>query len=306
MDFDGLKCAELAGIDSAPVSVVIPCYCCGETIERAVASVENQSIKVSEIIIVDDASPDDTPEVLRKIKDSRPSEAIRLFRLEKNSGPSCARNIGWEMARFPYIAFLDSDDSWHERKIEIQYGWMAARPNVAITGHHCMVVGEEFSNRNPNMETEIKSERVSPQKLLFSNAFSTPSVMLRRDVPYRFSTGQRYSEDYRLWCTMICAGLRGYNIRLTLAYLHKPRYGYSGLSSNLWAMEKSELQNYVHLYRERLIPFLFVVPLMGWSLIKHLKRLITIHRLRRNFHHPSVGIRAGQRNPPAREGDVKC
>jgi hypothetical protein len=165
------------------------------------------------------------------------------------------------------------------------------------------VLGEETEPRYPSAYAEVEAQQINRHKLLFSNVFSTTSVMLHREVPYRFSTDQRYAEDYRLWCTMICSGLPGFNIPLCLGFLHKPRYGCSGLSSNLWGMEKNELQNYLHLYREKLISFPMLAPLTVWSFIKYLRRLVTTRLINRNFQATTAGIRPGQENPlPERIG----
>ena len=75
----------------APISVVIPCYRCGATIDRAVASVLAQSLPVAEIILVDDASGDDTLEILTGIRERCGSELIRIVEASTNCGPGEAR-----------------------------------------------------------------------------------------------------------------------------------------------------------------------------------------------------------------------
>lgn len=98
------------------VSVIIPAYNRANVIERAVQSVLNQTYQDYEIIIVDDASTDDTLEKLKKFKDKR----IVKIRNKKNRGPAGSRNVGIREARGEYIAFLDSDDEWLPQKIEKQ------------------------------------------------------------------------------------------------------------------------------------------------------------------------------------------
>src|SRR2546427_9146273 len=107
---------------TAPVSVLIPSYCCADTVARAVESAVEQTLTPAEIIMVDDASPDGgkTYCALKDLQQrfSRRT-AIRIIRLERNGGPGAARNRAWEVASQPYVAFLDADDAWHPRKLEI-------------------------------------------------------------------------------------------------------------------------------------------------------------------------------------------
>ena len=124
-----------------PVSVVIPCYCCSDTISKAVDSVISQTVLPCELILIDDGSEDNgkTKSVIERIRDANVVifEQINfsLIFLEKNSGPSGARNAGWDCAGGDYIAFLDADDSWHPEKLRIQYDYMKSNPEVALSGH---------------------------------------------------------------------------------------------------------------------------------------------------------------------------
>lgn len=121
-----------------PVSVVVPCYCCEGTIERAVDSVMKQTALPAEVLLVDDASPDQgrTLNKLRQLQGRfRDKTHIEVIALKNNGGPSVARNAGWEAATQPYIAFLDADDAWHPQKLEIQYEWMKEYSEVVLTGH---------------------------------------------------------------------------------------------------------------------------------------------------------------------------
>ena len=117
----------------APVSVVIPCYHSAGTIERALDSVAVQSWLPAEVIVVDDAGDDGTPELLGLLAGKHPW--LRTVRLDSNQGSASARNAGWEAATQTLVAFLDADDAWHPRKLEVQTALMLGNPEVAITGH---------------------------------------------------------------------------------------------------------------------------------------------------------------------------
>ena len=98
------------------VSVVIPTYNRANVVGRAIRSVQAQTFEDWKLIVVDDASTDNTEEVVSSFADSR----VRYYRHQANRGGSVARNTGIQRARGEYIAFLDSDDEWLPNKLEKQ------------------------------------------------------------------------------------------------------------------------------------------------------------------------------------------
>lgn len=104
------------------VSIITPSYNCSEYIEKTILSILNQSYDNWELIIVDDCSSDNSIEVINNyvLEDQR----IRLLCLESNSGAAVARNTGIQEANGRFIAFLDSDDSWHSEKLNKQLNFM--------------------------------------------------------------------------------------------------------------------------------------------------------------------------------------
>jgi glycosyltransferase involved in cell wall biosynthesis len=94
----------------------MPTFNRARLLERALASALNQTYRRLEVIVVDDASPDNTPVVVRNAADDR----VRYIRHDANKGGSAARNTGIRAARGEYIAFLDDDDEWEPEKTEEQ------------------------------------------------------------------------------------------------------------------------------------------------------------------------------------------
>lgn len=261
-----------------PVSVIIPCYCCSETIERAVNSVMAQTILPAELWLVDDASPDEgqTLNKLHELKEQYSNVVhIEVIALPTNGGPSVARNAGWEKATQPYLAFLDADDAWHPCKLEIQCGWMKAHPEIYLTGHRCSWVKNETYSHIPVQKDEhFYVRRIKPFSMLLSNPFSTRSVMLRRDLPFRFNPKKWYSEDYLLWLQIALSGYKCSFIELPLAYLFKAPYGEGGLSGKLWKMEKGQLDTFYRLYKDGYINFPLWIFLILFSTAKFFRRTI--------------------------------
>lgn len=92
------------------VSIVIPVYNRSKTIRRAILSVSNQAYKNIELIIVDDASTDNTPKIIKNYINKNKTLTITYLRVKKNMGVVSARAEGIKRAKGEYIAFLDSDD----------------------------------------------------------------------------------------------------------------------------------------------------------------------------------------------------
>ncbi|PKO82909.1 MAG: hypothetical protein CVU17_11175 [Betaproteobacteria bacterium HGW-Betaproteobacteria-11] len=256
----------------APVSVVIPCYRCSGTIERALASVAAQTHRPAEVLLVDDGSNDDTLGVLKALE-RQYSEWVRVLSLPFNKGPSAARNVGWNAATQPYIAFLDADDVWHPEKIRIQRKYMSLHKDVAACGHHCPYAASAF-NAPIVSDTEPTASVISPVSLLFRNPFSTPTVMLKKDLPVRFTGGHFFAEDLRLWQQLAFAGYKTVRLEIALAYILKHPYGDGGLSARLWAMEKGELDNLLFLKQQRKIGAGLLSVSILFSLLKYVRRLI--------------------------------
>jgi len=273
---------------SVPVSVVIPCFNCTDTVARAVESVLAQSYSCREIILIDDGSIDDgrTLAVLYRLQNLYACDIdIMVIHQEVNAGPAHARNIGWEHASQEYIAFLDSDDTWHYEKIRIQYSLMERNPDIVISGHMCPYLSENKTISLPS--TELRIQRVRRLNLFLSNIFKTPTVMVKSEMPYRFDASKRHSEDYLLWLQIICSGDKMGFIKFPLAFLHKPPFGAGGLSGNMRDMEIGELKTWINLYKQKLIGLPILTIMCLFSIAKYGRRLSVISIGRRLFGHSS-------------------
>ena len=112
---------------SIRISVVIPAYNSGASVERAINSVLRQRCPGDEVIVVDDGSTDDTGEVVCKFGDK-----VKYIR-QKNSGASSARNMGVRAASGKWIAFLDADDEWKDDYLNMQVALLERNPELAWT-----------------------------------------------------------------------------------------------------------------------------------------------------------------------------
>ena len=258
-----------------PVSVVIPCYRCAGTVERAVASVRGQTRPPAELVFVDDASDDGSVDALEKlISGGIAMLRARVVRLARNSGPSAARNAGWDAAAEKYVAFLDADASWHPQKLEVQYEYMERQPGVPVSGHLRFVIPEAIERAPLNGWPEVAY--LGFRDLLWTNPIAPSSIMVRRTFAARFPEDLRRMEDQRFLLDLTRAGHRLALLKARLAAHHKPDFGAGGLSADLFAMEKAELDNYRTLYRDRALSAPLLAALSAWSLAKVVRRLAIV------------------------------
>lgn len=257
--------------DRAPATVVIPCFRCRETIERAVNSVAAQTWLPEEVILVDDASGDGTLDMLHGLRSQYPRGWITVLEQSENGGPGVARNVGWKHARSPYIAFLDADDAWHPRKMELQLTWMESHPEAAFTGTRSSVCLNE--KWDWPVKDRLKVHEITFHRLLVVSSLPTRSVIIRADVPRRFAPGKRYSEDYLLWLLLLAEGYRGFLIDAPLSVSFKKDFGASGLSSHLWLMHEEVVDTYRRVKKAGHIGNLGYWSLIFIEYLKLLRRL---------------------------------
>lgn len=258
------------------VACVLPAFNAGSTIERAIRSVQAQTVRVSEIWVVDDASSDDTVEVVQGLADD--DQRIKLVVLPTNCGPARARNIALEAVESNFVAFLDADDAWHSQKVEVQLAIFNDDPEIVIVGSLAEVVlGPANEVRMECGIEELRSQikRISRTRVLLANPWSTPTVMIRWPCERRFNESQRRSEDYLYWAGLICGGASGVRVNLPLTRLYKPRFGSGGLSADLPAMWRGQLSSLNELRREGSIVASELYILRVWSWIRHIKRMAT-------------------------------
>lgn len=237
-----------------PVSVVIPCYRCENTIDEAVASVMQQTALPTELILVEDCSGDEgrTLARLQQIRAQNKSPvAITVFAQPENRGPGEARNAGWAIATQPLLAFLDADDSWRPEKLALQSGYMLAHADIDLCCHDTVILerGERLALSLDPMEVQA----LYLSEMLLSNRVATRTVMLRTRITPRFAPGLRYAEDYHLWLKILACGHQAAKIKLPLAASYKADFGEGGLSGHVAAMHAGAQQCFGMLYRDQLL-----------------------------------------------------
>jgi teichuronic acid biosynthesis glycosyltransferase TuaG len=190
-------------IKTPEVSVIIPAFNTGSLIKETVRSAINQSIKNIEILIIDDASTDDTPELIRQLEDQ--DSRVRSIRLERNSNlPAVPRNVGLREARAKYVALLDHDDLWQSQKLERQLQVMQMYPNTGLIHSALLPLTGRVTLKSFLNLPNISNQRSDYESLRKYNQIICSSVLLRTDVAldaggFDERPELRAVEDFHLW-----------------------------------------------------------------------------------------------------------
>lgn len=180
------------------VSIITPTYNAEKFIGETLKSVQNQTYQNWEMILVDDASKDETVKIISDFaeEDSR----IKLFKLEKNSGNGFARNIALEKAVGKYIAYLDADDLWFPNKLEKQIEFLKEN-NLHFTFSFYDCIDEEGDSLNRRVEAPIN---LTYDELFFCNYVGNLTAIYDADYFGKIvieATQKR--QDWRLWLTIL-------------------------------------------------------------------------------------------------------
>jgi O-antigen biosynthesis protein len=190
--------AGAASVKVRPVvSVVVPTYDRAHVIARTLQTVLAQTFGDFEVLVVDDGSTDDTEQVVRSCTDGR----VHYLRQPANAGVGAARNRGLREARGEFIAFLDSDDEWMPRKLELQVALFRRVPEEVGLAY----TGVETMREDGTTTLERPQERGNVYRdMLWRNVIhgGGSNVMIRREVVATvgyFHEGLAAIEDYEYW-----------------------------------------------------------------------------------------------------------
>ena len=262
------------------ISVIIPLYNAETSIESTLDSVKNQTWHgVFEIIIVDDGSIDRSAEIIQNYISKNPSLNIK-FLSQSNSGVSKARNEAMKLAAGKYIALLDADDEWYPEKTERQMKYLEnEKLNINFLGcrrknHILKFPYNKIANHN--------LVRITFRKLMFRNETQPSTVIFKTDILQNtglFDEEQRYAEDLNYWLRIATLNrMFLLNEELVIAGAGKRSFGVSGLSANLYEMEKGFQKNLRDMYHSKRISFWEYLIYFAFYKVKY------IFRISRNFY----------------------
>lgn len=205
------------------ILIVMPSYNSEATIEEAIRSVLQQTYLNWELIISDDNSIDKTVEIIHEFIANEPR--IILIQHSENRGAGFSRNEAISKARGKYIAFLDSDDIWHEKKLEIQIRFMSER-KLALSYTQYQKINME----GVKGKIIIPPSVTSYSELLKSNVIGCLTAVYDQEILGKmYMPLIRKRQDMALWLDILKKIEFAYCVPEVLAFY---REGHNSLSSN--------------------------------------------------------------------------
>ncbi len=226
--------------ENPKVSVLLCVYNAQKYIRKALESIKYQTFQDFEIILIDDASTDETPEILQKYyKDTR----TLIHRNSENLGLTKSLNIGLSLCRGKYIARMDADDISMPQRFEKQVAFLDDNPECAAVGSWCMRIDENdviVNQWHHPTDYEAIKERLITQNSIFHG-----TAMIRKESILKiggYNEKYIYSQDYDLWLRLS----RIAQIRNIGEYLYLSRADSKSISN----VNKDEQNKYAEMARK--------------------------------------------------------
>jgi glycosyltransferase involved in cell wall biosynthesis len=218
------------------VSVVIPYYNREKYIDQAVQSVLAQTLKPLEVIIVNDCSRESSRRYL-----DRYAETCRIVDLDPNVGLAAARNEGIRRARGRFVAFLDDDDVWLPKKLEVQRRHMDEHPECVAV--HTAAWAFFLDQPDKLWSRDWPAPITLAQALTNDYCVLIPTTLIRSKAVGAlggFDSGFRECEDRDFVIRCCAAGYRIESISQPLARIR--REGHESLTHNRWRIYRTDLK----------------------------------------------------------------
>jgi len=182
------------------VSVIVPLYNGQRFVDRCITSVLNQTFTKFQLIIIDDASLDESVNLVTKyLTDSR----VELYINEKNMGAAYTRNLGLSKAIFPLIAFLDCDDFWELDKLEVQVLFMQKNHCAISYGNYNII---DINNNYIKLVSNLP-EQINYIGYLKNTIFGTSTTIINKEIAGEISfVNYRTRQDLILWLSILKNG----------------------------------------------------------------------------------------------------
>ena len=223
------------------ISIVVPVYNAAPYLKETIRAIEEQTYSNWEVIFVDDASTDDSLQILQGYKASvEDKQRIVILSLKKNKGPAVARNAGVKVATGRYLTYQDADDIWDKDKLEKQIKFMKDKQCAfSFTGYE---FADETATRNGKVV--YVPEEIRYEEALKNTTISTITVMFdRTKIPEELlempEDCQR--EDTATWWKILKHGYVAYGLNEPLSVYRR----HSGShSANKWNAVKGTWRMY--------------------------------------------------------------
>jgi glycosyltransferase involved in cell wall biosynthesis len=208
----------VAAMRPPPVTVLMGVFNGLPRLERAIASIRQQTLRDFEFLIIDDGSTDGSGAVIERLATCDPR--IRIISHPRNRGLGAVLNEGVAAARGALVARMDADDVSLPERLERQVEFFRRHPETDVLGSYALDVDAEGRKVR---ERRVPTAHDRIVDLVWSNPFIHTTVMFRRDAVLRagsYSARLQRRQDYDLWFRCVRAGLRLANIPEPLVHYH--------------------------------------------------------------------------------------
>jgi glycosyltransferase involved in cell wall biosynthesis len=213
-------------LESTPlVTVLMPCFNVERYVLTAIKSIQNQSYRNLEIILIEDGSTDETKSIIEKIREE--DIRIKILYNEHNLGLSKSLNKAIQHANGKYIARMDADDISTPTRIEKQLHYLNLNPHISVLGTAAISMNEagKLSIVKPIVYCESNTLSFSAYftQPLFHGSILAKSVVMKR---FKYDESSR-AEDFELWLRMVHQGIKIANLKDELYFYRVNTEGYS-------------------------------------------------------------------------------
>lgn len=215
------------------VDVIIPVFNSGDYLIDALTSCKNQTYKSLKVYVIDDNSTED---IFKIIKDFKNDLDIYYIRNSENLGPSASRNVGIVAGESEYISFLDADDVWDEKKIELTIARFSQEKDIGMVCGNYRRWEDRKHLRAPFYKKEISLNFQALKKVNYVACGSVTVKRLVLDDIGLFNVNYKIAEDYDLWIRIS----KKYNI----SYIHYPLYNYSCIKTGASLTNRGDLMKH--------------------------------------------------------------
>jgi glycosyltransferase involved in cell wall biosynthesis len=195
----------------ADVSIICANYNNGRYLEEFVQSVANSSMLPLELLVIDDGSSDNSIELLEQMIEFT---WLKVIRFEQNKGFARALNAGLDVARGKYIMRADPDDILHPKRIEKQFQYLEAHPEIDVLGCNVVYFNGKTQAVINKSSFPLTNQAIHKAYRKGEHGIQHPTAFIRSGVykKYRYVPDVFPSEDYQLFASMAKVGHRFANL----------------------------------------------------------------------------------------------
>lgn len=193
------------------VSIIVPMYNAVSTLKETVESVQFQTYRNWELILVDDCSKDETKKMAESFAEK--DDRIKVYQMQRNGGPGAATKMGFKKATGGLVAFLDADDLWAAEKLEKQLKFMVDNNYEFICSDYRWI-----DETGKNLNKIIKCKAVADYNIILktcpigsSTVIITTKQLNKIEIPTI-----RKNNDYALWLQILRDGTHIYGMQEVL------------------------------------------------------------------------------------------